>query len=507
MSPKKITKADVNARLSCRGIVLLGENINSDTMALFRCNKGHTWKAKPTNVLHGNTGCPFCSRRKVSLTRTIVNERLSNRGITMLDEYVHQTVKARFQCNEGHIWEARPNNVLSGKGCPECARAKKGSYRKLSSEIVNERLEGRGITLNGEYVNSQTKALFKCDKGHSWKAVPNSVMAGKGCPECAGNAPLTKEIINERISDRGITLIGEYSGAHVNTDFQCQEGHIWSARPGNILQGKNCPHCDGQFPLSKEIVNERVADRGIVMLGEYVSTQTAAQFKCKEGHIWETLPNSVLSGTSCPFCAGNLPLTKEIVNERIAHRGIVLLDEYTNNTTKCRFQCSEGHIWETAPANVLSGRGCHICSDHTSDNDAFYIWKAGPQELVKLRNDEHLVKYGLTSESRQELRIKEVAWMWKTIPTILALVKTEESAVWAERAASGIGKRLSYDYSNLDGWSEFRIVTESEIAQLMGIANDVAEHKIIWNGSTDPDQYPHFGQLKLPFPELQPKSF
>jgi len=299
------------------------------------------------------------------LNREIINERLKKRGIVMLDEYERQYLPARFQCPCGNVWKARPGNVLCGKGCPKCGKASALKKKRLPVEIVRQRLANRGITLLGEYVNSQTKTQFRCENGHTWETTPNSVMGGRGCPHCYDkNQPLTKEIVNERITDRGITLLGEYMGAHTNTPFQCREGHTWSARPSNILQGKNCPHCDGQFPLSKEIVNERIAHRGLVMLGEYTNTVTKTLFKCSEGHTWEAPPGNVMGGNGCPLCYDkNHPLTTEIVNERIADRGIVLLDEYVNNHTKRRFQCGEGHIWETVPAVLLRGGGCPTCAE------------------------------------------------------------------------------------------------------------------------------------------------
>ena len=498
MSGNQLTKEEVNDRLSSRGIVLLGEYENSDTKARFQCSKEHTWEAKPTNVLHGGTGCPRCSRRKVSLTKEIVSDRLAARGIVMLDEYVHQTVKARFQCSEGHTWAARPNNVLSGKGCPKCGSISSANRKRLPANTVCDRLAEHSIILLGEYVGSQNKARFQCKKGHVWETTPNSVMGGRGCPHCYGkNLPLTKDIVNSRIADRGITLLGNYEGAHASTLFQCNESHTWEARPANILQGKNCPHCDGQFPLSKQIVNERITDRGLILLGEYKNNAKKTVFQCSEGHRWEAAPANVMAGTGCAVCAGNLPLTTEIVNGRIADRGLVLLDEYKNNTVKRRFQCSEGHVWETAPANVLSGRGCTVCAERTSDNDVFYLWIAGPQELVRLRDGEFLLKYGVTSERRKYLRINEVGWNWNVTPNVLAVVKTIGTAIWAERAATRIGQRLTPDYSHLDGWSEFRIVNETELAHFMAIAAEAAEYKIIWRNPVPYIKEYHLEQLKL----------
>jgi hypothetical protein len=433
------------------------------------------------------------------LTKQIVNNRLEDRGIVLLDEYVRQTVKARFQCTCGHVWAARPNNVLSGKGCPKCGKLSAAKKMRLPQETVRKRLADRGISLIGEYLGTQTKTLFKCSKGHTWKTTPNSVLRGSGCPQCYGtNHPLTKEIVNERIADRRLTLLGEYMGAHVSTLFQCNEGHTWLARPNNILQGKNCPHCDGQFPLSPETVNERLADRGLVLVGEYVNSAAPTQFRCAVGHTWEASSANVMAGTGCPFCYDkNHPLTTEIVNERIADRGIVLLDEYINNSTYRRFQCNEGHVWEIAPANVLAGRGCSVCADHTSDNDVFYLWLTGPQEYVQLNDGEFLLKFGVSSERRDDLRIKEVAWAWNTTANLLAMVKTVGSATRTEEAAAMIGRRLKADYSHLDGWTEFRIVNETELAQIIAIAADAADYKIVWKNPVPYINQPALVQLNL----------
>lgn len=174
-----------------------------------------------------------------------------------------------------------------------------------------------------------------------------------------------------------------------------------------------------------------------------------------------------------------------------------MLDKYINNSTKRQFQCSEGHIWETAPACVLSGSGCPTCAETFSDNDVFYLWIAGPQEMVLLRDDEFLLKYGVTSERREDLRIKEIGWKWNTTPNVIAVVKTKVPAIWVEKSATRIGQCLTSDYSHLDGWTEFRIVKETELAQLMAIADDAADYKIVWNNPVPHIKEYHLDQLKL----------
>jgi hypothetical protein len=98
---------------------MLGEYVNVDTKTMFQCGEGHTWEATPYKVM-AHTGCPHCSRR-IPLTTEDINARISDRGLAMLDEFISSHTKVRFQCSEGHTWEAKPNNILNGRGCPDCA--------------------------------------------------------------------------------------------------------------------------------------------------------------------------------------------------------------------------------------------------------------------------------------------------------------------------------------------------------------------------------------------------
>ena len=357
----KLTKEIVNNRISGRGIFLLGEYVGSHTKSLFQCKDGHRWNATPANVMH-STGCPHCSGN-IPLTTEIVNRRIADRGLVMLGEYVNNSTKAEFQCREGHTWMTTPDGVMFGYGCPSCGSREAGQKRRLTPDQIRDRLAGRGIVLLGDYETSNVKTRFQCDKGHTWRATPGSVLAGNGCPHCSDRFPLTKEIVNNRIADRGFVLLGDYVNSATKALFQCDKGHKWEVLPSSIMQGRGCPSCAGQVPLTKEIVNSRIADRGLRMLGEYVNVDTKTAFQCGEGHTWEAAPEKVMSRTGCPYCSGMAPLKTDIVNARIEDRGLVLVDEFINNQTKVRFKCSEGHIWSATPNSILNGRGCPDCAE------------------------------------------------------------------------------------------------------------------------------------------------
>ena len=97
---------------------------------VFHCNKcGNEWKAAPVDLLAGH-GCPLCGYEKqkqlqrLSHEDFVVNLNKVNPDISVLDKYINNHTKIRFQCkNCGHIWTTVPNSVISGHGCPECARS------------------------------------------------------------------------------------------------------------------------------------------------------------------------------------------------------------------------------------------------------------------------------------------------------------------------------------------------------------------------------------------------
>ena len=122
---------------------------------------------------------------------------------------------------------------------------------------------------------------------------------------------LTKEIINKRLYSKGIQLIGEYLGSLSNTTFMCTNEHKWEARPNNVLGKNGCPSCNSK-KLFTEVINNRLSDRGIRILTPYKDSLSKAIFECQQGHKWEARVDSILNGTNCNICSpggfkSNLP--------------------------------------------------------------------------------------------------------------------------------------------------------------------------------------------------------
>lgn len=91
---------------------------------------GHVWSVMPKNLLH-RSGCPYCANNIKSNTAQFIKKVKSKYGdqYTILDKYKTNKIKLRVRCNNcGHVWKIKPDNLLNGCGCPQCASSKGEKY-------------------------------------------------------------------------------------------------------------------------------------------------------------------------------------------------------------------------------------------------------------------------------------------------------------------------------------------------------------------------------------------
>lgn len=96
-----------------------------------------------------------------------------------IESYINSSTPILHECIIGHTWLARPNAILQGKGCPTC----RGGIKKEHS-TYEKQLASKGIIVLDTYINASTHLLHRCLEGHEWKATPNNILSGKGCPTC-----------------------------------------------------------------------------------------------------------------------------------------------------------------------------------------------------------------------------------------------------------------------------------------------------------------------------------
>ena len=121
---KKRSLKDLQDRAASRGGRCLATTYEGVMVpVLWQCHEGHMWSASASSILHNKTWCPVCSGR-APLGLVLLQEHARRRGGECLaTEYVNNKSKVPWKCQHGHTWQARPDNVLNaGTWCPHCRK-------------------------------------------------------------------------------------------------------------------------------------------------------------------------------------------------------------------------------------------------------------------------------------------------------------------------------------------------------------------------------------------------
>jgi len=249
-----LTEAEIASRLNDRRMALVENSFNKDTRrALWRCLKDvdhQTWDATVNSVLYQRTGCPVCAGN-APISEGQIKEKLSGRPIILVDGSFKGGVlnKAQWRClsdPEHPVWYATPDSVLSGSNCPACT-----GHEKQTPDVIRRKIKGRDLVLLSDTdTSSAGKALWGCkvSPNHKyWYATVSSVLAGSGCPSCAGNARLSEDVINERVFKRAIQIVeGTFKSSAQKATWRCLAGRDhqhWESNVGSVLSGVGCPSC------------------------------------------------------------------------------------------------------------------------------------------------------------------------------------------------------------------------------------------------------------------------
>lgn len=105
----------------------------------------------------------------------------SKNGRCLSDSYINCKTKLLWECQLGHIWEARPYTIKIGSWCPECAGCKKYTYQDVFKLIEDK----NGKLLSKDYKNNSSKLEVECLVcNHIWRVNLNKIKLGRWCPKC-----------------------------------------------------------------------------------------------------------------------------------------------------------------------------------------------------------------------------------------------------------------------------------------------------------------------------------
>lgn len=151
---------------------------------IWKCRKGHTWAA-PFDRIKRGVWCLECAKEHFGETLKLTLEEVQNMakkrdGICLTKIYKNDHTKMKWQCKNGHTWEAIAHSIQRGSWCPVCAKNTKGSIAEMKTLAVSR----GGKCLSSSYKGANIKLKWQCGKKHTWEATPGKIKWGTWCPVC-----------------------------------------------------------------------------------------------------------------------------------------------------------------------------------------------------------------------------------------------------------------------------------------------------------------------------------
>jgi hypothetical protein len=240
--------------------------------------------------------------------------------------------------------------------------------KRKNPEDYHALAASRGMKWIGPYPGKVSiKTTWECPKGHRFELCYTHLRDPRyGCAKCAKWQP---EDYEAAAFERGITWLGLYpSSSHKPTRWRCSEGHEWEA-PLHSLQSCNVCAYENRseaLRLMPEDYHALAAKFGVTWLGPEVrNSGEKTNWRCEQGHEWSAQYRAFRGCTVCnyPHRAEKRRNTPEEYHALAAERGLVWLGpEVTGSAQKTKWQCSQGHIWETSYSVIRGGCGCRACS-------------------------------------------------------------------------------------------------------------------------------------------------
>ncbi len=299
--------------------------------------------------------------------------------------------KLGWMCSFGHKYIAMPGTRTkeNGSKCPVCANQKLlVGFNDLATTHPEIAKEADGWDPSQVVAGSNRKVQWKCKLDHKWViGVTNRTGPKKsGCPYCSNQkrmigfndlATTHPEIAKEADGWDPSQVV---AGTSQKLQWKCINGHIWIAGVGTRTDEKRrrgCPVCANRRVLKgvndlatthPKLAEEAYGwDPSTVIAG----SNKKLKWKCKNGHVFEALPNTRSGrGSGCGYCSNHL-LLKGFNDLKTRFPNIAKEADgwdpsrvMAGNSVKRNWICQQGHKFKATPDSRTQRKtGCPVCAN------------------------------------------------------------------------------------------------------------------------------------------------
>ncbi len=309
-----------------------------------------------------------------------------------------------WQCDScGHEWNVGVNSRIRGRGCPECAKIKRGkshsanlakangSLQETHPDLVKEWDFARNTDFTPDEVTSGSdkKAWWLCERGHKWKASISSRVNGRGCQKC-------NDEFHSSFPEQALCFyLGQYTTAESRVHIHGREIDVYlpDLNVGVEYDG-NYYHANRSEQDSAKVMHFSKHGIRIIRVVEsdtlnaigdiihYPVTKDYSNLGNAIVHVFNLLglpiPNIDIPRDSAKIYGQYIYQRKQnslaavcpnVAEEWDYEKNAPITPEMVSYGSKKVFwwKCKNGHEWKTAVcnrANRTGGRSCGFCTGH-----------------------------------------------------------------------------------------------------------------------------------------------
>jgi hypothetical protein len=412
-SQKDDLQTFVDIAISKGGKCLSTEYINATHKLLFECAEGHQWLGRPQGIKTRGTWCRKCYGTAKSDIEEMKSIATARGGSCLSSEYITDAVKLKWQCCEGHIWEASPNNIKHDKWCPTCSE---GLGERICRLFFQRYFGFHFIKVRPDWLRNSKGFLLELD-GYSKEL--NLAFEHQGRQHYSEISFFSKRISydeEKRIlcKERGVTLI-EIPEVLSDTKIkdlkpfiiqECRKNNI--ELPANINEIEITPLEIFTFTKNQErrLLAQRAEAKIISQGGGLIETHLSDKgisFKviCSNNHHWSISNTNLFRDKWCPYCKREATRSihfkkedaakpEEVHRQKLAVKKLLKEDynksdrkdlsiqkmlavanskggecistEYLTDIIPLLWRCEKGHEWQATPNRIKNGGWCPSCS-------------------------------------------------------------------------------------------------------------------------------------------------
>ena len=161
-------------------------------------------------------------------------------------DYKSALIKVKIICKEHGIFEQRPNDHLNGRGCPKCANKDITTDKfNQKANIIHNNFYDYSLV---DYIKSIIKVKIICPIHGVFEQKPNDHLSGGGCPDCGGTSQLNKNKFMKKSNNVHNSFydysLSNYISNRIKVKIICPKHGVFEQTPAHHMNGVGCPKCN-----------------------------------------------------------------------------------------------------------------------------------------------------------------------------------------------------------------------------------------------------------------------